>query len=151
VQFYFGPVLYNYSIHETVFSDFGDVPYSTPLMLPSWQGSPVVPRTPPFNWDYLGILDPKALIKSIKEHRVVLSPTYGLPDLNNQDEVTQNELWTDWLRDFVSHDEDPGEPTNDIYYPIVDSDLSTMRIVDIEDDQQSPRIVGLLVSFNNWL
>jgi hypothetical protein len=54
LQFYYGDVMYNFSIKDVIHEDFQDVPYnSTRPMLPTWQNVPFSPRYPAYNWDLL--------------------------------------------------------------------------------------------------
>lgn len=54
LQFYYGDVMYNFSIHDVIHEDFQDVPSnSTRPMLPTWQNVPFSPRWPAYNWDLL--------------------------------------------------------------------------------------------------
>lgn len=100
---------------------------------------------PPFNWDFLSAIHTEALEKCLETHRVILSRTNNLPDPTDPSELEEYESWVEWFRGFVPPEEDPGEPVNDIFYPILDSDLETVRIGDTVEDPNAPKMVGLLV------
>jgi hypothetical protein len=85
------------------------------------------------------MVNPEAIIRSLETEKVLMSKTYGLPDMSNPDEVSQFEAWSDWLRDFIPPEDNPGEPLNDIYYPIVDYDLGSVRLED------PTKVVGIVV------
>lgn len=51
------------------------------------------------------------------------------------------ESWIDWFQDYVAEGEDPSEPASDIYVPIIDHRMDSIRIAEGSDE-----VVGLVVS-----
>jgi hypothetical protein len=118
-------------------------------MLPSWQTTPVTGRYTAYNWDSLSVTNPTAINQAIESHKVVMSPPNGLPDMSNEQEVFDAEMYADFLRDYVPPEEDSSEPNSDINYPIVDNKLSSIRIVDNVEDSDRPSVVAMLVSLQS--
>ena len=52
---------------------------------------------------------------------VTLSEPYLLPDYDDPVSVEENEVWADWLSDFIEPDENPMEPAIDISFPMFDT------------------------------
>ena len=51
----------------------------------------------------------------------------------------------DWFSDYVPPGQDPGEPANDIYYPLIDN-LDDIELKDGGHDSPNHKFVGVLVS-----
>ena len=71
--------------------------------------------------------------------KTVIGEAYMLPDLSNEADVAEMQAWEEWYSDYVPADEDPGEPVSDLYYPIIDSELDALRLVDEEHDLNQPK------------
>jgi hypothetical protein len=133
------------SIHDIIHSDYDDRPPNTSLMLPEWQATPITGRYTVYNWDLLSVTDPTAVYRAMESRQVVLSIPNGLPDVTNEKEVLESELYSEFLHDYVPPGEDSSEPSNDILYPILDDDLSSIRIVDDDRESDPPPVVAMMV------
>jgi len=115
---------------------------------PLWQGTPVVPYNPPYNWDgysYEALTD---ALPHLLDLQVVVSKVSNLkPDLNDPEQVeTYNEL-VGWIKDFIQDDEDPTEPFSEIEYPIVE-DANKALNLRADGETKTHRVVGVFtVSF----
>ena len=54
-------------------------------------------------------------------HKAIMGPVYGLPNTSNPIEVEGDAWYVEWLQDYVPPDQDPGDPSGEIYYPIFDN------------------------------
>jgi hypothetical protein len=117
---YFGPRYYDYEEDGVLFNDFGDIPYNTTrYMLPNWQNYPVYSseNEPPYNFDYMSVSFPDSMEVTLEKGTATITEAYLLPDPDNAIQVEETALWIEWLRNFVTPQEDPSEPVSDIYYP----------------------------------
>jgi len=104
-----------------------------------------VTRYSPFSWDWLTVTNPEPIQTSVKTHKVVLTQTYGLPDPTNPAQVAETELRNDWYKDYFPPG-DTSEPSVDIFYPVMDYDLTTVVVNDHNASVvPSPELVGILV------
>jgi hypothetical protein len=101
----------------------GDIPYNFTdrVLLPTWHSYPVVPRYPPYNWDYFSSTEVRGIAAMLDHNMVSFSEPYLLPDPNDPAQVHENEVWEDFFRDYVAPDVETTEPPLDIYFPLFDS------------------------------
>ena len=104
----------------------------------------VVGRQTAYNWDYLstGI---EGLYLFLDSHRAMMAPPTVGPWDNSTEGLAEYEVIMDYFKDFVAEGENPKEPNSDLYYPVIDSDLKSLRIVDNATDPNRPPLVALLV------
>lgn len=146
---YHGPIYRDYHMNGVIHGDFDDVPYNetTRHMLPTWQNYPVVAAdwSPPFNWDYLSVTYPEAMVAVLERGTATVSEAYLLPDPADEVAVAETELWVEWLAGFCQPDEDPSEPVSDIYFPYFDT-TEHVRI----DPSVFEKPVGMLTGSFYW-
>ena len=76
-------------------------------------------------------------------HRVVIGKTDNLPpdgSKENYDEQT-----VQWIKGFIGEDEDPTEPVNVFYYPILENAYST-----VQNEGEKDKVVGVLAMTGFW-
>jgi len=98
-------------------------------MTPSYQAYPLVLQWyPPFNYDYAATMPNTAILSAVDNGTIVLSAPYMLPDPENPIQVEETDLWAEFFADYISPEDDPYEPISEYYFPVFDSDLSTVKI-----------------------
>jgi len=115
-QAFKGPMITNYTSVPVIYNNDGVTPYnSTGPFLPKWQSYPVVPTSPPFNYDVLTFGDiGDTFFQWAEEKGAFIGPVTNLSPEGN-------EWWSAWIAEFAGTDDDPTEPFGDIYYPILRS------------------------------
>jgi hypothetical protein len=96
-------------------------------------------RIPSFNYDLLNQYFTEPVERPFVTHKAILGTVYGLPNMSNPEDVLENDIWVDWLRDYVPPDEDPSEPNSEFYYPIFDTVGGGLN-----ENGTDRRVVGLL-------
>eukprot|EP00538_Stauroneis_constricta_P012517 CAMPEP_0119553812 /NCGR_PEP_ID=MMETSP1352-20130426/6472_1 /TAXON_ID=265584 /ORGANISM="Stauroneis constricta, Strain CCMP1120" /LENGTH=1218 /DNA_ID=CAMNT_0007600295 /DNA_START=114 /DNA_END=3770 /DNA_ORIENTATION=+ len=140
---YYGPINREYFVNNKIHGDGGkDLSDETQLMFPSWQAYPVVPKWPPYNYDYLALAYTKAHRRMIDSSQVVITEPYMLPDPDNEEEVGEANSWAEWYAERISPDEVPLEPASEIYFPIFNS-TNTIQV----DTTKSKPVAGFAASF----
>lgn len=81
----------------------------------------------------------------LDSHRAMMAPPTVGPWDNSTEGLAEYEVIMDYFKDFVAEGENPKEPNSDLYYPVIDSDLKSLRIVDNATDPNRPPLVALLV------
>jgi Adenylate and Guanylate cyclase catalytic domain len=78
-------------------------------------------------------------------HRAIMGPVYGLPNASNPVEVEADAGYVEWLKDYVPPDQDPGEPSGEIYYPIFDAVENSLHENETHNlNGTETQVVGLL-------
>jgi hypothetical protein len=102
----------------------------------------VVTRLAAYNNDLFSMLFTEIVERPFFTRKAIMGPVYGLPNMSNPIEVEGDEWYVEWLKDYVPPDQDPGDPTSEIYYPIFDAvnvDTFQERVNGTE-----PQVVGLV-------
>ena len=136
---YDGKVLDDFEPYGIIHNNYGPSKGPGPF-LPAWQSAPVVPVYAPYNWDgaaYSALSD--ALPQLLESREAVITRVSNLPDLANPESVAETEVAIDWIKDFISEDNDPSEPMSDILYPIVDDAVDSVSL-----DRTNGTVVGIL-------
>ena len=126
---YRGKIIDQYNLSDTIYGNYGDIPYGQGSYLPTWQAAPVIPRYPPFNWD--GYQYPplvSALPELFEKRRVVIGAVSNLPDPNNPGSAAAVAAQNDWLKDFLAPGDIVTEPTSDINYPVFNTAADHVEI-----------------------
>jgi hypothetical protein len=143
---YAGKLVNDWHPNGAVDDNFGPVPPGSGPYLPKWQTAPVVPSSvyAPYNWD--GVHYP-SLVKALPvvqgKQRVVISEVRNIADPNNPDSVTLAEINNEWVKDYLSEDEDHTEPFSNIYYPVLDGAADAVVLT---DDRTSQTRKGKMVA-----
>jgi signal transduction histidine kinase/CheY-like chemotaxis protein len=119
---YHGKIVSEYEPNGVIHNNYGPSEGPGPF-LPQWQRAPVVPIYTPYNWDgasYDALAT--ALPELLQSRRVVISKVFNLPDLDDPVSIADAETSIDWVKDYISPDDDPTEPAADIFYPIIADD-----------------------------
>ena len=145
---YHGLIVESYNKSSVLFGDYGLIPYNvTGPHFPSWQGAPVVPVNPPFNWD--GAQYP-TLVDSIGElfenRRVVISAAINILDPNNPASAAEVADRNNFLKNFLANGTDVSEPASTMFYPIFDT---AAEHVDIKNDRTA-KPVAVFAMFFFW-
>ena len=69
-----------------------------------------------------------AILSAVDNGTIVLSAPYMLPDPENPIQVEETDLWAEYFAAFLGPEDDPYEPISEYYFPVFDSDLSTVKI-----------------------
>jgi hypothetical protein len=114
--------------------------------LPQWQMHPVFTTFAPYNWDLLSDSAISSFDSVFGSQEVILSPAYQLPDPNDPWAVAETEAYVSFYADFVGPGQDASEPISDIWYPILDSAVSSLQTSTTSSDPrgETSHLVGIL-------
>lgn len=149
-----GPINFNWTQQEdlgVITDSFGPRPYnmSTSTYLPQWQNYPVVTTSTPYNWDLLSATMIPSFEAVFGSQKVIISAAYQLPDPDDPVEVEEAEFSTLFFSDFTVPGQDPSEPISEMYYPIVDSAVSSLWTPSDPEDENN-KLVGILALSIFW-
>jgi len=112
---YHGIFMDEYSLSSTIYDNDGDTPAdANGPFFPTWQAYPVVPRWPPFNWDY-SVYTAFNQSEVVDSKRVSITKVSNYPVDSDPISTAQAQLTSDWAEDYVGGHEDSSEPIVDVY------------------------------------
>lgn len=82
---------------ERISSSFEDSPTSERGYMVTWQNVPHTAVYAPYNWDHYSPLDARGIETMVETKKSILTNTWQLPNMANEEEVKQFEIWaTNW-------------------------------------------------------
>jgi hypothetical protein len=137
-----GPILTNYTKSHVIWQNDGPEAEDNPgPFLPSWMGSPVIPKYPPYNWNGLAYdAFSKALLYSMDTKSVVVTAVTNHADPDDPVAVAQAANTSDWAVPYIDNNEDPREPFSNMYYPVIDAIDNV--VIQVADQTKALGIVG---------
>jgi len=115
-----GTLLEEYVKSPIYVYDVIDAPLVPEGYLPTWQGAPVVPIYPPYNWEGYSYEPLKKVLPQLLDLHVVISQVSNpKPNMSDPGQVEAYNGIVDWAKDYIQEGEDPTEPFSDIQYPII--------------------------------
>jgi len=119
--FFKGTLLDTYVKSPIYVYDAIDKPLVPQGYFPSWQTSPVVPITPPYNWEGYSYNPLKYALPHLLNLQVVISQVANpKPNVSDPTQVENFEGVVAWAKDYIQEGEDPTEPFSEIQYPILE-------------------------------
>lgn len=74
----------------------------------------------------MSLIDQEPYMRIMDRHRVIMTPTWLLPDPDNIKEMIQDELALDKIKDYTESDQSPNEPIADILYSVLETRINVM-------------------------
>jgi hypothetical protein len=118
-----GPILTNFTKSHVIWRNDGPEAEDNPgPFLPSWMGSPVIPKYPPYNWNGLAYdAFSKGLVYCMDTKSVVVTAVANHADPDDPVAVAQAATTSDWAFPYLDDHVDPREPFSDMYYPVLEA------------------------------
>jgi hypothetical protein len=118
---YEGKIIREYESFGFIHNNYG-ISSDNVTLLPAWQGSPVIPIYYPYNWNGGEFTDLLHSLPALLEKQVMITGAANTPtSFDGPDRIYEIENSNDWIKDFVSPEDDHTEPFAEIDYPIVDT------------------------------